>query len=183
MPPATSPASGSFRMMQCQGNSDFRSADRRFGLIISKSRLAQLYARCATAHPMETGGVLIGRYNARRDTAIVALASGPPPDSKNERSRFYRGTLGLNALLEHWWAKQQYYLGEWHYHPDGVAVPSAADIKQMQKIASDNAARCPEPVLLIIGGGPVTTAHVFPRDEAAVQLNLVVAAHLPGGPK
>lgn len=169
--------------MQRQGNADFRSADRRFGLIISNCRLARLYARCAAAHPMETGGVLIGRYNARRDTAIVALASGPPPDSKNERSRFYRGTQGLNALLERWWGKQRYYLGEWHYHPDGAAVPSATDIRQMQEIASDSAAHCPEPVLLIIGDGPVTTAHVFPRDEAAVPLNPVVAAHLLGDPK
>lgn len=183
MPPATLPASGSFRTMQYQGSTEFRSADRRFGLIIGNRRLARLYARCAAAHPMETGGVLIGRYNKRRDTAIVALASGPPPDSENGRSQFYRGTQGLNTLLARRWARQEYYLGEWHYHPDGVARPSAADIRQMQEIAGDLASNCPEPVLLIIGAGPVITAHVFPRDGAAVQLNLVVAAHLPGDPK
>lgn len=183
MTPATLPALESFRKMQCHGNAEFRSADRRYGLIIGNCRLARLCARCATAHPMETGGVLIGRYNAMQDTAIVALASGPPRDSKNERSRFYRGTQGLNALLARLWSRQEYYLGEWHYHPDCVALPSTADVRQMQAIASDGAAHCPEPVLLIIGAGPIVTAHVFPRDEAAVRLNPVIAAHLPGGPK
>ena len=61
-------------------------------------------------------------------------------------------------------------MGEWHYHPGGSAQPSAADIRQMRDIAKDDEAHCPEPILLVMGENNAVTAHVFPRDESAIEL-------------
>ena len=152
------------------GNSAFRSPDGRFRLVIGNRRLSVMRAECSESHPLETGGVLIGYYNARHDTAIVTGAGGPPPDSERGSARFYRGTQGLDRLLANLWRKREHYLGEWHCHPGGSARPSAADIRQMQEIANDYDAHCPEPVLLVMGANNAVTAHVFPRNESAIQL-------------
>lgn len=45
-----------------------------------------------------------------------------------------------------------YYLGEWHYHPNTSAVPSSTDLKQMFILSKNNDLKCPEPILIIIGG-------------------------------
>ena len=147
--------------MKSPGNTEFRSADGRFGLVIGNRQLERLHALCAASHPLETGGVLTGYYNAGHDTAVVTRAAGPPPDSQRERTRFYRGTQGLNGMLGRLWQKREYYLGEWHYHPGGAAQPSATDVKQMQEIARDTPSHCPEPILLLIGANGTTGAHIF----------------------
>ena len=61
-------------------------------------------------------------------------------------------------------------MGEWHYHSDGSAQPSATDTRQMQDIAKDNDSHCPEPILLVMGENNAVTAHVFPRNESAIEL-------------
>lgn len=50
------------------------------------------------------------------------------------------------------WQKQQYYLGEWHYHPNASPKPSALDLKTMVNLSKDEDLGCPEPILLVIGG-------------------------------
>ena len=152
------------------GNVIFRSADGHFGLVIGNSQLERMHARCAASHPLETGGVLIGYYNTRHDTAIITGAAGPPPDSQCGRTRFYRGTQGVSDLLKRLWQKREYYLGEWHYHPGGAAFPSAADIRQMREIAKDDSTHCPEPILILIGADRTVTAHVFFTDKQPIQL-------------
>jgi len=63
-----------------------------------------------------------------------------------------RGVKGLETLLKRFWSKNEYYLGEWHYHPNASASPSMQDISQMKEISRSIHYQCPEPVLLIIGG-------------------------------
>ena len=55
-----------------------------------------------------------------------------------------------------WGHRRDYYVGEWHFHPFATPVPSPTDEKQMAEIANTSTWRCPEPVLLIIGGNPQT---------------------------
>ena len=50
------------------------------------------------------------------------------------------------------WNQGQYYLGEWHYHPNASSLPSGIDNKQMIKLSRDKKLNCPEPILIIIGG-------------------------------
>ena len=166
----TSQESVMSRKIRPPDSAEFRSSDGRFGLVIGIAHLTEIRESCAKSHPLETGGVLIGRYNDAHDTAIVFRAIGSPPDSESGRTAFRRGVRGLNDLLMRLWAEDEYYLGEWHYHPAGSPRPSAVDIRQMQAIADDDGANCPEPVLLVAGQQDAVAVYVFPRGKTPVQL-------------
>ena len=148
----------------------FRTADARFSLVIEDTSLESLHQLCAASAPLETGGILIGSYDEQGTTATVTRVKGPAADSEREHARFRRGTLGLQSLLERLWKRKEHYLGEWHFHPGGLPNPSSVDVRQMESIAEDQDACCPEPLLLVIGRDRSMTLHVFPRGEAAMQL-------------
>ena len=167
-----SQGSGRHRKRQCSDSREFRSADRSIGLVISSALLMKMKESCARAHPLETGGVLIGRYNEDHDTALVSRVVASPADSKSGPTTFRRGTQGLQGLLKNLWTRREYYLGEWHYHPGASPQPSATDTRQMQVIAGDDDTGCPEPVLIILGADDVITVYVFPRGRGAIQLTL-----------
>ncbi len=131
----------------------FVSDDRRYGLRIPAENMSLILKLCAQARPNETGGILAGLYTPDLDSAVVLAVHGPPPDSVQGRRHFIRGTQGLQRWLDELWdQKRQYYLGEWHYHPDASPAISSVDQEQMEGISREGTWRCPEPVLLIIGG-------------------------------
>jgi len=139
--------------------------------VLSGGQELLLRERCSMSWPNETGGILVGYYNQRRDTAVLTQLPPTPSDSLSSRARFVRGLRGLQQLLARLWhqspERREYYLGEWHYHPGQAPVPSPRDEAQMRAIAEDRKYRCPEPVLVIVGGSPSvgwsTAAHVYPR--------------------
>ncbi len=153
----------------------FWSKDHRFGLSLKESLLLQGLTECANSGLNETGGVLVGYYNSAHDCAVVTALSGPPEDSIKKPRLFERGTRGIQRWLFRFWREQRhFYLGEWHFHPGGVSIPSQDDIEQMRKLSKDRGLRCPEPILLIIGGDPIgawtVNAYVFPVDQKCVPL-------------
>lgn len=139
-------------------------------MVLSQTLLSAMRNLCAESANLETGGVLIGHYGTTHSAAVITRVVGPPPDSKKEGASFYRGTAGLGNLLESVWANQEYYLGEWHYHPNGKAQPSCQDRRQMQYIAEDLKAHCPEPLLIILGDDGDPGVFVFPRQQKQVSL-------------
>ncbi len=154
---------------------NFCSMDKRYGLVLEDKELAQILDACRLAKMRETGGILVGSYNEALNYGTVSSVSVAPPDSLSERTRFYRGVLGLQKWLDQLWQRHRlYYLGEWHYHPGGIPVPSGVDVAQMQYIARLPAYHCPEPVLLIIGGEPKAHwsmhAFVFPDGSESIEL-------------
>lgn len=132
----------------------FRSADKRLGLHLPIGIVQELLDRCREAGMLETGGILVGSYTPEHDCAIVSGISAAPPDSRRGRSWFERGVSGLQRWLNGLWRRQEYYLGEWHFHPGAAAFPSGVDLSQMQRIAKTESYHCPEPILLIVGGDP-----------------------------
>ena len=110
---------GSDRESYRRGHHDreLRSSDGSFCLVIGDAQMTKMRKSCARAHPLETGGILIGRYNEDHDTALVSRVAESPADSKNGPTTFHRGTRGLQGLLKALWPRREYYLGEWHYHP------------------------------------------------------------------
>lgn len=131
------------------------SPDGKFHLRVDIPEVERLLSFCSDAGEVETGGVLLGRYNARHDTALVLDVLGPPSDSAQGRTWFRRGTEGLQRIVDRLWrTRREHYLGEWHFHPFAAPPPSSIDYDQMEEIALSPSWRCPEPVLLIIGGDP-----------------------------
>jgi integrative and conjugative element protein (TIGR02256 family) len=160
---------------------EWRSRDGRFGVAVEQQHIQQLVRWCVEAGERETGGILIGRYSDRLDLAVVSQVSGPPPDSRGGRSFFERGTRGLQRLLDRVWHRRaEYYLGEWHFHPSSEAIPSGIDRDQMAATARSPSFRCPEPILLIVGGQPSASwairAFVYPNGQ---QFELEATAESP----
>lgn len=136
------------------GEMTFRSADMRFGLHLPSNVVRDLLDQCRHAGMMETGGILVGKYSPDHDCAVVSAISTAPSDSRRGRNWFERGVSGLQLWLNRLWYHREYYLGEWHFHPNAAPTPSSVDLSQMRRIARTESYHCPEPVLLIIGGDP-----------------------------
>lgn len=131
------------------------SEDRRYGVRIAGELIAKMVRLCAQAAGDETGGILVGHYTVALNCAVIRAVSRAPSDSARGRTWFDRGVRGLQRWIDRLWARERYYyLGEWHFHPQGAPLPSATDIRQMEQVAASVNYRCPEPILVIIGGDP-----------------------------
>ncbi len=133
---------------------EFRNFASGYGVWLSSTAIDTILATAAQAGRRETGGILIGRYDAEGWVAEVIEATSKPRGSRAGWWWFRRGTSGLRELLAARWADGYHYLGEWHYHPNGSPAPSGTDIVSMREISVDPAYQCPEPILVIIGGRP-----------------------------
>jgi integrative and conjugative element protein (TIGR02256 family) len=158
---------------------EFQSDDKRYGLKLDSNNIARMISLCSAAIPNETGGIIVGFYSFSHDYGIVTGISSPPTDSRNGRIWFQRGLSGLQSWLERLWGtKRHYYIGEWHFHPFAEPNPSKTDINQLEQISSSKSYRCPEPVLIIIGGDPskinlcAINVYVFIKDY-----NSLIALH------
>ena len=150
-----------------------RSSDGRFSVHVKSPETELLLTACRESGHLETGGLLVGRYNEVSDTAIVTQVWGPPKDSVRKPASFQRGTQGLQKKLDTLWKTREYYLGEWHYHPRGAGQPSSTDISQMIRIAKTSAYNTPEPILVVVGGLSWNlVAYVFPRSESPIRLDV-----------
>lgn len=132
-------------------NITFYSDEVSIRITVNKESINRMYQLCNESYPNETGGILIGQYADDVTAEIVAII-GPSNDSKGWRTKFTRGTKGINKLLKEYWEQGLYYLGEWHFHPNGISYPSDIDTNTMKSIANNPKYNCPEPILIIVSG-------------------------------
>jgi proteasome lid subunit RPN8/RPN11 len=125
-----------------------------YKLWISANAVQAMLTFGAAAGRRETGGIVIGRYDPDGRTVEVVEATPKPPGSSAGCFWFQRGEVGLKELLADRWNSGFYYVGEWHFHPDGSPKLSGRDIRAMQKIAIDPRYQCQKPILFILGGRP-----------------------------
>ncbi|AIS32352.1 hypothetical protein BRM9_1538 [Methanobacterium formicicum] len=146
----------------------FKSLNNEFCVEINDLIISNIQNICIDARTNETGGILIGNY-LDKNNAIIIEITGPSKDSKQSACKFNSGINGLIKLLNNKWNLGQYYIGEWHSHPDSSPQPSKIDDMQMKKLSIDKALKCPEPILLIIGGnrdkGWELSVHVYTKDS------------------
>lgn len=128
--------------------------DHGVAIMITEAIRNRLLAYCEKAHQLETGGILIGHYTPLGDQAVITEVVGPPRDSMATQRSFIRGLHGLQRLINRAWRRREYYLGEWHFHPFSRPSPSDSDRRQMIAFSKDPAYRCPEPILVVVGGDP-----------------------------
>ena len=111
-----------------------------------------IFDMCKKTEIYEIGGIIIGYYSTDLKKIIITEFTFPPKDSKKGKTWFIRGVEGLEELLNKKWRKNEYYLGEWHFHPNNSPEPSFQDKKQLLSISKSKNFFCPEPIMLIVGG-------------------------------
>lgn len=134
----------------------YESSNGIYGVKLANQELQYIHDLCKNSFPYETGGILIGRYSKDLKWAEITTITRAPAESKRTRCSFMRSTQGIITKLKNAWKKQQYYLGEWHYHPNASPKPSGLDLQTMLNLSGSEELHCPEPILLIIGGSPST---------------------------
>lgn len=117
----------------------------------------------------ETGGVLFGRRDSATGILWVDEASGPPPDSVASPEEFVCGTAGVkerDRATRKRTRRATGFVGMWHTHPAGPAIPSPRDVGSMAELVSMEP--LPETLMVICGGEPTASeigAYVFAREE------------------
>ena len=112
----------------------------------------ELFALCTKAYPLETGGIIYGDYTDNNSCASIKGVTGQTSDSHAGRTWFHRGIDKLQAFLNNKWRNNLYYLGEWHFHPNGAPDPSDRDLSSLKSIAGSSITQCTDPLILIVGG-------------------------------
>lgn len=126
----------------------------------------------------ETGGVLLGQRDQAAGVLWVDEASAPPPDSVASPEEFVCGTAGvagLNSATRTRTRRSTTFVGMWHTHPDGRALPSPRDIASMSRLVSLEP--LPEVLMLIHGAENKSRelgAYVFARHELPQPFGLLV---------
>jgi len=84
--------------------------------------------------PNETGGILVGYFDAVRKIVYLVDALPAPVDSVEHKTAFIRGVKCLRASLATIGEKTAqivHYIGEWHSHPDGIDVRMSTDDERL----------------------------------------------------
>jgi len=113
--------------------------------------------------PSETGGVLIGSFDVKREIIYLVDMIPSPIDSTEWPNLYRRGAKGLRLEIDRIGSvslDRLRYIGEWHSHPDkSECRPSTTDMKGFAKLASimegDGL-----PMLMIIAGDKNTICFV-----------------------
>ncbi|MFC4029223.1 Mov34/MPN/PAD-1 family protein [Zunongwangia endophytica] len=120
-------------------------------MVLSDYLLQEIGVYGTKCYPKEFGGILIGEYTEDfktlniRDTIL-------PKKYKGESYSFERSITGLVEHLKKIYQLKpsQYYVGEWHTHPDGSTHYSNTDLNSMIEIADCKTVNIQNPVLLIL---------------------------------
>ena len=111
-----------------------------------------LTAEASRVAPRETGGVLLGWRAGQR--IYITEAIGPGPHAAHGQTTFVPDAdwqAERIAELYERSGRRLAYLGDWHTHPGGSPVHSEADRATLSTIAAYEPARCPRPVMGILG--------------------------------
>lgn len=124
-----------------------------FGLeiIVDESLINALHEASLLHYPNEFGGLLVGHYSLDKKTVFINQSIFPT-EFKSSRFSFNRGSRGLRRIFNTLFKMKpsQYYIGEWHSHPDGPTTPSGTDLNAFIQITSHNEVYIDNPILLIL---------------------------------
>lgn len=149
----------------------YESSNGNYGVIIPTIVIGRIKEMCARSIPNETGGILIGKYSKDCKWAEIIDATSPPEGSEHSARSFVRCGEKILCFLNQLWEQNQYYVGEWHYHPNFSPIPSGIDLRTIYKFSKNKKLNCPEPVMLIIGGNPSNWSEhiaVYVKDQEII---------------
>lgn len=124
--------------------------DTNLKLVIDSAVIDKIKDTGTKKYPNEFGGFLLGKYSDDLSTLIITSFLLPKKYTGHPMS-FERSTDGLHKLLKELFiSKQEYYVGEWHTHPNGSTGYSSTDFNAMKAIAECETVNINNPVLLIL---------------------------------
>jgi integrative and conjugative element protein (TIGR02256 family) len=133
-------------------------------------------ARCA---PLETGGVLLGWRTTKH--ICVTNIIGPGPAARHSSTSFNPDAKWQTEQIARLYAvsaRRLAYLGDWHTHPGAAPTTSARDRETLQAICQHAPARCPQPIMVILGQPQtdewVAAGHSVTRDPDRGTLHLTI---------
>lgn len=119
-------------------------------LYIEEDLIEEIGAIALKHYPNEFGGFLVGKYSS--DFKSVEITDVILPKKyKSTPTLFLRSTDGLEGVFQKLFEeKQEYYIGEWHTHPNGSSNYSTTDLDAMIENANCETVQIKNPVLLIL---------------------------------
>lgn len=120
----------------------------RWRVWLSEGAEAVIQEAASTAHPKETGGVLIGVLAGSRPWVTHAVHA-PSPTSTGTSYEIPAGARRKAVERERRVDPRVGYLGDWHSHPADVD-PSRCDETTMAYVAEDPRADCARPLLFVL---------------------------------
>jgi [CysO sulfur-carrier protein]-S-L-cysteine hydrolase len=101
-------------------------------------------------YPNEFGGFLVGNYAEDFKTVFVTDFI-LPKKYRGSPAGFERSVVGLEKKFKEIFdQKKQYFIGEWHTHPDGSTMYSRTDLNAMINTAECETVMIKNPILLIM---------------------------------
>lgn len=119
---------------------------------IGLSQVKELLSEALRTFPLETGGILMGFESGWQ--LVVTAVIGPGPGAVHRRRSFIPDAEWQSARVAEVYAQSgrtEQYLGDWHTHPRGSTRASLTDYFAARTIARHAPARCPRPLMLILG--------------------------------
>lgn len=101
-------------------------------------------------YPNEFGGFLLGKYSDDRKTVFVNSTIQPKTykGTKNTYERF-AGDL-VEEFDSEYKRNKNYFVGEWHSHPNGTVNFSSIDMKAIKEMVEHDTVQLKNPLLLIV---------------------------------
>ncbi|MFA9444457.1 Mov34/MPN/PAD-1 family protein [Egicoccus sp. AB-alg6-2] len=99
---------------------------------------------------LETGGPLVG-YIVDRDFVVVRAAG--VENATRRRGSFQPDSAAVDRILVDEYRRsggRLRYVGSWHSHPAGSAIPSSRDVRTAQGIAGEPDVGLPSPLQVIV---------------------------------
>lgn len=131
--------SGSIRAFELPLSQTRRFEGGGFRISVSEKAISNMRRLRAESLPNETGGILIGGFDATRQVVHIVDVLAAPSDSEQRPTYFVRGKKDLLPAVEAIAARtvnNLQYLGEWHSHPEGASTtPSGDDHKVFDYLA------------------------------------------------
>jgi integrative and conjugative element protein (TIGR02256 family) len=154
------PAVGAARWFRWPEDVVLQSADGRHEVRLAAPAVAEMRAEArrgarVRGKQVETGGSLLGGFDAAAGVVWVDEATGPPPDSLLTKDHFEHGIEGVEQRIASRLtatARVTAFVGMWHSHPYSLAAPSKTDENGMRDLLVPVGTAPRRALLLIVGG-------------------------------
>ncbi|MGK7391813.1 MAG: Mov34/MPN/PAD-1 family protein [Candidatus Cyclobacteriaceae bacterium M2_1C_046] len=130
---------------------------KKYNVQINWEHLNFIIKNSEKFYPLETGGIFIGYWSSEYEI-IVKYTIGPGPKAKHGEEYFIPDNRFHNKQIAKFYKQTKrtnYYLGDWHTHPDAGSYLSKKDRSTLKKISSFKPARMKNPIMMIFGTNPL----------------------------